>query len=424
MHGGLEQMRPYRTCALALLALLAAACGEADRQWAGSVTDSAGIAIVSNTADGIWSSSDVWTLEEELRIGTLEGDPEYQFGQISWLAVDAEGAIYVLDSQAQHIQVYSPEGEYRQTIGQRGGGPGELQQAGFLFMGPGDTLLVPDIGNRRVNRYAPDGSSAGSFNLALEQGLPLLFKATSTGIIAEQVRPFSLPGQPALENPQDAIVLLEPDGTIIDTVKTFPSGGTFSLGGPTPEINIYSAEPIWEITDELQLLYGVNDTYRIGVYSSDGSLERVVTMPSEPKPVTDTDRDAVMGYLEQTWLDAGVPAQTLPQLKSIVHFAETFPAFSFISSGPVGTIWVQHVQPASELTEEELESYDLLQDAGARDWDVFDAEGKFLGVVSMPPRFAPRVFINDRIYGVWRDELDVQHMVRLRIVGDLSTGTT
>ena len=103
-----------------------------------------------------------------------------------------------------------------------------------------------------------------------------------------------------------------------------------------------------------------------------------------------------------------------------MHFKDFFPAFNFINSGPSGTLWVQHVQKPSDLTEEQLESYNLIEDSGASDWDVFDSEGRFLGVVSMPERFAPRVFVGDKIYGVWRDELDVQYVVRLRIVGDLN----
>jgi len=47
---------------------------------------------------------------------------------------------------------------------------------------------------------------------------------------------------------------------------------------------------------------------------------------------------------------------------------------------------------------------------------VFDREGKFLGVVTMPPRFQPRLFHEDKIYGVWRDNLDVQYVMWLRIV--------
>ena len=33
----------------------------------------------------------------------------------------------------------------------------------------------------------------------------------------------------------------------------------------------------------------------------------------------------------------------------------------------------------------------------------------------MPPPFQPRLFHEDEIYGVWRDELDVQYVVRLHV---------
>lgn len=407
----------------ALLSITLAACGGEESRWAGTVTDSAGVAIVANPAQGVWDADERWTVEEEIRIGALEGSPEYQFGQIGGITVDSDGRVFVLDAQAQHIQVYAPDGSYVRTIGKRGGGPGELQGAMFVLMGRGDTLLVPDMQNQRVNRYAPDGSSLGSFRLPLEKGLPMQFRATPSGILTQQLRPFALPGQPTPEM-IDAIVAINPDGTVIDTLKTFPSGETFKLGGAAPEINIYSPEPVWELTDDMKLLFGVNDHYGIGVYSLDGELERIIRKPFERKPVADRDRQAVIEFLERTWTDAGVPPEALAQLRTMVHFGDVFPAFASIASGPVGTIWVQHIQAASELSEDELESYNLIEDAGARDWDVFDAEGRLLGVISMPPRFAPRVFRGDKIYGVWRDDLDVQYVVRLRIHGDLASLAT
>lgn len=51
------------------------------------------------------------------------------------------------------------------------------------------------------------------------------------------------------------------------------------------------------------------------------------------------------------------------------------------------------------------------------DWSVFDPEGRYLGVVRMPDRFKPMVSRSDNIYGVWRDDLDVQYVLRLRILG-------
>ncbi len=36
-------------------------------EWAGSVRDSAGVAVVSNPTSGIWTDEERWTLTEELR---------------------------------------------------------------------------------------------------------------------------------------------------------------------------------------------------------------------------------------------------------------------------------------------------------------------------------------------------------------------
>ena len=60
----------------------------------------------------------------------------------------------------------------------------------------------------------------------------------------------------------------------------------------------------------------------------------------------------------------------------------------------------------------------------APEWDVFDSEGRYLGVVTMPRLFTPKIFRGDKIYSIWRDEFDVQYVVRLRIVGDLGAGAT
>ena len=396
--------------------LVAAACSGGSDGWTGTITDSAGVTIVSNSDQGLWTESTRWTVEEELRIGSLEGDDNYQFGQIGFVAVDSDGRMYVTDVQAQHVKAFDAEGQFERIIGGPGGGPGEIGPGAiYLLMGPGDTLIVPDMANRRVNRYTPDGASQGSFPLELEKGIPLNWRPT-TGGFAEQVRPLGLPDMPQGDG-NDAILLVANDGTVLDTLMKIPSGGTFSLGGQSPEINLFSAEPLWTISAAHDIAYGVNDDYRIGVYTADGSLVRLIEMPFERQPVSERDRDAVMDFLERMWLQAGVPPQALPQLRTVVNFGDYFPAFAQLQSGPQGTLWVQHNRSVADMSDEELENYNLIEESGAPDWDVFNSDGQLLGRVTMPDRFAPRVFRNDKIYGVWRDEMDVQHLMRLRIVG-------
>jgi len=380
--------------------------------WTGTVRDSAGVAIVENTIQGLWTQSSGWTLEEELRIGGLGGELPYQFGQVGAIAVDSKGHIYVPDTQAQEVRVFSASGDYLRTVGRPGSGPGELGPgASVVLISLGDTLLVPDVRNRRINRYAPDGRSLGSVPLEPEKGRPMRYHLNSTGGMAVQVRPMGLPNDPATD-PTDAVVLVEPSGVFGDTILRIPTGGLFE----GPGVHYFTPEPWWDVTDSLTVLYGMNNEYRIGYFDGSGSLERVVSMPSDPNPITDRDIRAFFSYLDRAWLDSGVSPSALAARHQRVHFAEFLPIFASFNTGYRGSLWVQPVQAPGLLSDEEIELYNFVEDFGSTEWDVFDREGRYLGKVKMPPRFTPRAFIGDKIYGVTRDDLDVQFVVRLRVV--------
>jgi hypothetical protein len=69
------------------------------------------------------------------------------------------------------------------------------------------------------------------------------------------------------------------------------------------------------------------------------------------------------------------------------------------------------------MSPEEREGLDLQSGgSGSPDWDVFDRDGRYLGVITMPPRFQPVEFLGDRIYGIQQDDLDVQYIVVLGVV--------
>jgi hypothetical protein len=398
-----------------LVILLAAPMTGALAQWKGSVRDSAGIAIVRNPATGLWTDAQRWTVKEDLRIGAAEGAPEYQLGAIGWLDVGADGRVYVLDSQARHVKVFSAAGRYERTIGGPGSGPGEIGRGAiFVCVTSGDTLLVPDLANRRLNRYTTSGTSLSSVPLALERGVPFIWRSTAAGLVAVQVRPIPLAASTPAEA-MDAIVRVAPSGTMRDTLFTFPSGGSLRLAGQAPEIRLYSPEPAWALGADGRLYHGVNSEYRIGMYAAGGRLERVVTKPFSRRPVTEADRRTILDFLMRGWREAGATPAALDRLKGVVTFGDYLPAYASMQAGPDGTLWVQHLQAASQLSAEERRAYNPLEDAGGRGWDVFDRDGRFLGVVTMPARFAPRVFRGDRIYGVWRDDLDVPHVMRVLI---------
>ncbi len=403
-------------------AFMLVACGGDDGssvgEWAGTVTDSAGIRVVSNPTAPMWGSTDAWTLEETLRIGAAEAEPEYQFGQISGIGIASDGRIAVSDMQGQHVKIFGADGTWQRTFGEGGSGPGQFgAQAGPVLVGRGDTLIVPDLQNQRVNLLTLDGEDLGSFRIGFERGIPIRWEMRHDGAIVSQVRQLNLPNQPGAQDTLDAILTRTYDGAVTDTLFRVPAGKTFSFSGGAPEFHFFSPEPIWALTPDGGVLLGTNDEYRFVFHDSDGLPTRVVQIPSEPVTVTQEDRDIFVETLEMLWGEAGVPPQGIAQLKSGISFAETLPAFVQALSGPNGTLWVQKIRPPSALSEEEKEGFNPLQNIGSAEWDVFDAEGRYLGIVEMPFHFQPLGFHGDTVYGVWRDELDVQYVRILRIMG-------
>ena len=100
-------MKSRKSAGIVLLACIIDACGGGELRWAGTITDSAGVTIVSNTDIGLWEPGQEWKLEEEVRIGALDGPAEYQIGQVGSVAIDSKGRILVLDRQAQHIREHA-----------------------------------------------------------------------------------------------------------------------------------------------------------------------------------------------------------------------------------------------------------------------------------------------------------------------------
>jgi hypothetical protein len=386
-------------------------------RWEGTITDSAGVQIAHNPATGMWEPDDQWTVTEALRIGTAEGEPEYQFGALMGIAVAGDGRIVVFDAQGRHLKVFAPDGTYERTIGGPGGGPGEIgAQGAQIVMAPGDTLVLSDMGNQRVSLYLMDGTFVRSFSQSFAEGLAVRWESAEDGRIVTQVRQFAFPGSTTTPDTMDLIVERHLDGTFGDTLLRVPSGKTFSFSGGAPEWNLFVPEPIWALWAD-RVLYGVNNAYRIGVYASGGQLERVIEKPFTVAPVTEVDQNALKAVFEKLLRDQGVPPQMLPQFLERVHFAPNYPAFGQVLAGPDRTILVQLVQPISALSEEEREALDIQAGAmGSPDWDFFDQDGRYLGIVKMPTRYQPMRFLGDRIYGIQRDELDVQYVVVLNVV--------
>lgn len=413
-----------KTGTLATLALVtalvgAAGCGEAGgNAWAGSVRDSAGIQVVANPETGMWSAAQQWSLVEDLRIGTAEGEPEYQFGSLLAIEVGTDGTIYALDQQGQHVKAFDAQGRHVRTIGRPGGGLGELSPgvAGLALL-PGDTLVVLDQGAGRFAKFLTDGTPAGSFRIDVPRtGIPFRVEAGARGGLIAQMRRINLPG--AAGDSLDRVIRLSSDGAPLDTLLSVPSGNTFEFVNGQPHWEFFSPEPLWSVRQAGGLLTGINADYRIEVRDTTGAVVRIVTKPFTHQVVSEEHanrmREAVI-EIARRQTSQPLPPQAIQMMRANMQFAANYPVMAFVADGPDGSIWVQRVRSVADLNPTELENFNIQLDLASPRWDVFDHDGRYLGAVEMPGRIQLFAIQNGMFYGVMRDDLDVQYIVRLHL---------
>jgi hypothetical protein len=235
-----------------------------------------------------------------------------------------------------------------------------------------------------------------------------------------QVRAMTLPGMRDTVPMKDRVLARDPASEQADTLLELESGRTFQFsGGGVPRFRLFESEPVWAVLQDGRIAHGRNDRYRIELLSKDGTVKRVVTRSVERRAVTEADRTALLDMMRKTMerQTAGRGPQAAAMVQQIVQatqFADHYPMFAALLGGPGGRLWVQRIRTAEDARREggTFEA----QDMGSAQWDVFDAEGRLLGVLEMPARFQPMRVEAEHIYGVLRDELDVQHVARLRVV--------
>ena len=93
--------------------------------------------------------------EEVFRVGVLEGESWEMFAEISEVAFDADGNLYVFDGTtgllgggSLRVLVFDAAGGFLREFGSSGGGPGEFNRPNGYAVLPDGTVVVSDVGHR------------------------------------------------------------------------------------------------------------------------------------------------------------------------------------------------------------------------------------------------------------------------------------
>lgn len=367
--------------------------------------------IVRGSNAPIWGS-DV-RLVEEVRIGALDGAPEYLFGYVVDMALGPDGSMFVVEGQGPIVRKYGPDGVYLHDIGRQGEGPGEYKSRPQIAITSDGRLAMLDGGNRRVTFFDLDG------NYLLDWPIPGNLRTTS-GFTADTagnlwVNTLTIdPKQPETDWPRP-VVKLSPTGEILATLPVPSEGrkaGSWVLASPEgymwPFLEIISSD----LSPEGYLVSGSNRTYSFDFLLPDGSVVRVAR-DWEPVRLAREERSQWQewGQFLASLDRAGAPEidTDIPKFK---------PAYRQLEVDEDGRVWVDRYVEAIHADRPPREPGDerpLLTWREPRTFDVFEPTGEFLGTVVLPPD----TFIQSRrgmyLLGEQVGEFDEIYIVRFRI---------
>lgn len=401
-----------------VLSVAFAACGTGTEVARGPqvVTDTIGDTIVVRTLSGsVWGGDA--TLVPELSIGEVDGPDEYLFGRIGSIAVDDDHNVYVFDQQAQEVRVFDARGGYLRTLGGPGQGPGELQQPEAMALLPDRRVVVRDPGNARLQVYGPDEKSLEEwpYIAAFYSNRPLW--TDDQGRTYVTARDWS----PSTGLGRELLAVFDPDGTPRDTIA--PPHGDFEAETVTGERDgaratygvPFAPGAVWAVHPSGHFVSGISSGYAVDLEGPDGVLR--IERAYEPARVFPREADHARARTER-----GI-GRTVPGWKwDGPSIPETKPPFTGLFPGRDGRIWVRVSSEAREVENEDHDpdspfSTPFVWRSPLR-FDVFEADGTYLGGVNPPEDFSSNpfpVFDGDDVWAVSRDDLGIQRVVRYRI---------
>ena len=353
-----------------------------------------GVVTVHNTGPAGWADTSGWRLVETARIVASDSGDEAIVNP-SGIAVDPAGRMYVEDRAPLAIKVFDRSGAFVRTIGREGDGPGEYRSPILGVHGP--HLVVQDPRLARLTVYDTSGTLLRSWPSACCHYRSIAVDGEGRIMVAasSEMKP----------EYSDAFLRFTIEGELIDTVWV-PKGGEqryweVSIRGGRMRRSIpFTPSDVESFTPDGLLAHAWTADYRYALIRPPADTVRIVSKAWTPVERPESQRRRVLdGIVEQQTKQIGAEA-----VARTYHF-DDIPAMATPISGfeidPAGYVWI------SSFTGDTLH----------RAFDVFDADGVYLGRVPAP--WGPDTYVQwrgaDELVTLGESEDGLPEIVRYRI---------
>jgi hypothetical protein len=293
------------------------------------------------------------------------------------LAVDAGGAVYISDFDANHIKVFGPDGKFRTTLSRAGQGPGDLQWPSQIAVS-GDRIVIWEAMNRRFTVLDLKGKLVKNAP-AVHGGMGDIFLlgALPGGrwvACVDRGLPEGFQGRLPAERDQ-AVLILSADLTPVATAfeskirnrvwtRHPQTQGLIQVGFP------YHPGLRCAVSPDGTIAVGLAGSYEITLLDPDGRTRATIKRAYTPIKLENRDKEAhFASFRMNVFVDnkKTIVNQAPDYIRRLTEFPESLPPYRGFSYDGRGRLWVQVYTPERALNV----------------FDVFSSKGEYLNRVTL-----------------------------------------
>jgi len=345
-------------------------------------------------------------------LGVLDGDPAYQFTDISAVSLTSDGRMVVADAGSATVRTYDPEGKLLRLLGGGGSGPGEFVRPSQVLLRDDGSVRVWDDATFRVTEFDPTGELTGVATFSREDIAkavePPLYPASglllSNGDLIVRLIVKTSDLTAGRFRPQTGALRVAADQSAIDTILFFRDTEQVSVRLPKGSLPV--VPPLARRTtiaiqpNEARLCIGEQAKPEILCFGPEGArvvvrweAERIPVRPDDP--ALRSWGDSMTELYEQK-----MTAEDADRILSQVSAPADYPPYTDHVLDRAGYLWVKTSAVDSN--------------AGVDRYLVFTPTGQQVGPVSVPSVRVLEIG-DDYLVGVDRDEFEVQYIKLFRV---------
>lgn len=378
--------------------------------------DSAGVQIADNTKPA-WAPGREWRLSEKPILVLGDGkSADDRFGRIVGTTRLSDGRVVVADESTLQLKFFDAAGRHLSSVGGKGQRDSEFRDFSAIARLAGDSIVVD--APEKSSIFAPSGTFVRSIRFGpfapgvLQTPFAMAVGRFDNGnaVVVDFPQGRHAPAGARQWVDSSSLFLVDRSGAVVRPLgkaaaALFVAGKTYAAPMDLGPQAVYASSGN-------ALYWGFNDQYAIRVYDAEWKLQRIIRRAWTPRRLTARDLDEyVDGWMQMWSKKTGAERDAERKQMREQAYPESLAPYSAIVATPAGELWVREPDLTGAPGCWCLAGVSTVPSK----WSVFDAGGRWLGDVTMPPRFIPLEIGADYVLGRSRDADKIARAVMYRL---------